>query len=281
MIKNIAYFPLQCAKNATPVMTAVLDSLQAHGIQTQQNSWTSDAAVIWSVLWAGRMAANQAVYEHYRSQGRPVIIVEVGTLHRDHTWKVAVNNITYDGYYGNCNNLDWDRPKKLGISLATQLSTRPNVIVAMQHDQSLQVTGIDMRAWLDSTLNLLKKSTDRPITVRPHPRCKLKLNNFPSNVTVEIPNKLPNTYDSYDMLYDCHAVVNLNSGPGTQAAIAGVRPIVAPSSLAYPVGMSFGEIEQPYAKDRQLWLTQICHTEYTLEELRKSTWINRISPVLE
>ena len=67
MINNIAYFPLQCAKNATPVMGAVLNSLQARGIQTQENSITSDAAVIWSVLWAGRMAANQGAYEHYRS----------------------------------------------------------------------------------------------------------------------------------------------------------------------------------------------------------------------
>jgi hypothetical protein len=281
MINNIAYFPLQCAKNSQPVMSAVLNSLQARGIQTQENSMTSDAAIIWSVLWAGRMSANQAVYEHYRSQGRPVIIIEIGALYRGYTWKIAVNNITADGYYGHQDNLDWDRPRKLKISLATQLSTRPNIVVAMQHDRSLQVAGIDMTAWLDSTLKLLEKSTDRPITVRPHPRCRLKLNNLPSNATVEIPNKLPNTYDSYDMLYDCHAVVNLNSGPGIQAAIAGVRPIVTPSSLAYPVGISFTGIEQSYAKDRELWLTQICHTEYTVEELRKGTWIDRISPALE
>jgi hypothetical protein len=281
MINNVAYFPLQCAKNSQPVMSAVLDCLQARGIQTQENSMTSDAAVIWSVLWAGRMAANQAVYEHYRAQGRSVIIVEVGTLHRGHTWKIAVNNITYDGYYGNCNNLDWDRPRKLGISLSTQSNPRPNVIVAMQHDRSLQVSNINMMSWLDSTLKLLKKSTDRLITVRPHPRCRLSLDNLPPGVTMEIPNQLPNTYDSFDMHYDCHAVININSGPGVQAAIAGVRPVVAPSSLAYPVGMSFDQIEQPYIRDRETWLAQICHTEYTIEELRRGMWIDRIAPALE
>lgn len=281
MIKNVAYYPLQCAKNAQPVMSAVLDSLRAHGIEPQENSMTSDAAVIWSVLWAGRMAANQAVYQHYRSQGRPVIIIEIGTLHRGRTWKVAVNNITYDGYYGNRDNLDWDRPTKLQISLATQYNSKPHVVVALQHDRSLQVSGINMIDWLHSTLSILKNSTDRPIIVRPHPRCKLALNNLPAGVVAQTPNGLPNTYDSFDMLYDCHAVVNINSGPGTQAAIAGVRPIVTPSSLAYPVGMSFGDIERPYAKDRQLWLTQICHTEYTLDELRQGIWINRIAPALE
>jgi hypothetical protein len=242
---------------------------------------TSDAAIIWSVLWSGRMAANQAVYEHYRAQGRPVIIIEIGALYRGNTWKIAVNNITADGYYGHLDNLDWDRPSRLKISLATQLTSKPNIIVALQHNRSLQVSGIDMTEWLNNTLAVLQNSTDRPITVRPHPRCKLLLNNLPSNVTVEIPNKLPNTYDSYDMHYDCHALINYNSGPGIQAAIAGVRPIVDSTSLAHPVAVGYTDIEQPYTKDRDLWLAQICHTEYTVEELRRGVWLNRVAPLLE
>ena len=281
MINNIAYFPSQCALNSKPVMSAVLDCLQARGIQTQENSMTSDAAVIWSVLWAGRMAGNQKVYEHYRSQGKPVIVIEIGALYRGDTWKIAVNNITADGYYGHSNNLDWDRPRKLKISLATQLDPKPEIVIALQHGRSLQVAGIDFAAWLYSTIGILKNNTDRPIVVRPHPRSHLNLTALPADIRVEMPNKLTNTYDSYDMHYDCHAVVNYNSGTGIQVAIAGVRPIVSPSSLAYPVGMSFTDIEQPYTKDRELWLAQICHTEYTVDELRRGTWLSRIAPALE
>ena len=280
MIKNVAYYPLQCANNSRPVMGAILDCLQARGIQTQENSMSSDAAIIWSVLWAGKMTGNQAVYEHYRAQGKPVIIIEIGALYRGNTWKIAVNNITADGYYGHLDNLDWDRPKKLKISLATQFNHKPNIVVALQHDRSLQVTGLNITDWLHSTLNILKKITDRPITIRPHPRCRQVLNNLPTGVTVEVPNKLPNTYDSYDMHYDCHALVNYNSGPGIQAAIAGVRPIVELTSLAYPVGVGFAGVEQPYTKDRDLWLTQICHTEYTVDELQRGTWLKRIESAL-
>ena len=82
------------------------------------------------------------------------------------------------------------------------------------------------------------------------------------------------------MHFDCHAVVNYNSGPGIQAAIAGVRPVVDITSLAYPVGVGFSGIEQSYETDRDLWLRQICHTEYTLDELRKGTWLKRIEPAL-
>lgn len=281
MIRSIAYFPLQCAQNSRPIMSAVLDCLQASGIQTQENSMTADAAVIWSVLWAGRMAPNQAVYEHYRSQGKPVIIIEIGALYRGNTWKVSVNNITSQGYYGHLDNLDWDRPAKLNISLATQLISKHNIIIAAQHDRSLQVAGVDMTNWVKNTIGILRNHTDRPITIRPHPRCKLLLNNLPPNVSIETPRKLANTYDSYDMHFDCHAVVNYNSGPGIQAAIAGVRPIVESTSLAYPVGVGFADIEQPYEKDRDLWLTQICHTEYTVQELQRGTWLKRIQSALE
>ena len=281
MINNIAYFPSQCALNSKPVVSAVLDCLQARGIQTQENSWASDAAIIWSVLWAGRMASNQKVYEHYRSQGRPVIVIEIGALYRGNTWKIAVNNINAEGYYGHQDNLDWDRPKKLRISLATQLSPKPNIIVALQHDRSLQVAGIDLGIWLNTTINTLKNNTDRPIVVRPHPRGSIVLNNMPPGVQVERPNKLKNTYDSYDMHFDCHAVVNYNSGTGIQTAIAGVRPIVDITSLSHPVAIDYTDIEKPYDLDRQLWLTQICHTEYTVDELRRGTWLNRITPALE
>jgi hypothetical protein len=171
-------------------MGAVLDSLQARGIQTQENSMNSDAVVIWSVLWHGRMAQNQQVYQHYRAQNKPVIIIEIGALYRGNTWKISVNNITSQGYYGHLTELDWDRPAKLKISLATQLGSKPNIIIAAQHDRSLQVAGVDMTDWVKNTINILRLNTDRPITIRPHPRCRLMLNNLPPGVSVESPKKL-------------------------------------------------------------------------------------------
>ena len=101
-----------------------------------------------------------------------------------------------------------------------------------------------------------------------------------ANITLERPKPLANTYDSFDMHFDCHAVVNYNSGPGIQAAISGCMPIVDTSSLATPVSYTIADIERPYDVDRDQWLTEICHTEYTLEELRRGLWFPRILPAL-
>ena len=258
----------------------MLDSLRQAGVSIQENSWDADAVIIWSVLWAGRMAANQAVWSHYRSQGRPVVVIDVGALYRGETWKIAINNITADGYYGHTENLDYNRPRKLGISLALNFTRNPRIIVAAQHARSLQVTGlVIMEGWVAQQVEQIRTVTDRPIVIRPHPRSPLDsagLVHLPKDVIIERPQKIANTYDSYNLAFDCHALVNHNSGPGIHAALAGTRPIVDTTSLAWPVGVRLDQIELPYTVDRDQWLTEICHTEYTLEEIKKGLWLHRL-----
>lgn len=261
-------------------MSAMLSSLHSAGVETVANSWDADAVIIWSVLWSGRMAANQAVWSHYRSLGRPVICVDVGALYRGETWKIALNSITANGYYGHTENLDWDRPRKLGISLAINVSRNPRIVIAAQHARSLQVVGlVSMEGWVIQQVERLRTVTDRPIVIRPHPRSTLDwagLVHLPRDVVIEQPQKIANTYDSYNLAFDCHALVNHNSGPGIQAALAGTRPIVDSSSLASPVSIDIEDIEQPYTADRDQWLTEICHTEYTVKEIEQGTWITRL-----
>lgn len=276
MIKTVSYFPLQCSLNSGPVVGAVLSSLRSAGATVEPNSWDSDAVIIWSVLWHGRMSANQAVYYHYRSQNKPVIVLEVGALDRGRTWKVCLNNVTAQGYYGHTENLDWDRPAKLGIKLKNNANSTPWIVIAMQHSKSLQMHNVDQSQWLAHTIAQLKKHTDRPILVRPHPRSPLTQIKLPPGVNFQAPIKLPDTYDSFDMDYGCHAVVNYNSGPGIQAAIAGTRCMVDQTSLAWPVSVQFSDVEKPYTLNREQWLVEICHTEYTVEELQQGLWLKRL-----
>jgi len=277
---RVAYFPNQCALNSVPVVQAMLDSLRSAGHTPVKNGQDCDAAIIWSVLWSGRMVENKKVYEHYRAQDKPVIVVDIGALYRGETWKIAVNSITADGYYGHTENLDWNRPKKLGISLALNLSRNPQIVIAAQHKKSLQVAGlVSMESWILTQVDNIRAVTDRPIVIRPHPRSPLDRTRFQS-VTMEQPKKIASTYDSYNLAFDCHAIVNYNSGPGIQAALAGTRPVVDSSSLAHPVGIQIADIEKPYDCDRDQWLVEICHTEYTLAEIKQGLWLKRLCTAL-
>jgi hypothetical protein len=91
---------------------------------------------------------------------------------------------------------------------------------------------------------------------------------------------LSDTYDSFDLHFDHHAVVNYCSGPGIQAAISGTRPIVSAHSLASPVAATIDNIDQPYNTDRDQWLVEICHTEYTLQEIKQGLWLKRLCKAL-
>jgi len=277
---RVAYFPNQCALNSTPVVQAMLDSLRRAGHTCEQNSYDCDAAIIWSVLWSGRMARNQEVWVRYRDAKKPVIVADVGALYRGETWKIALNSVTADGYYGHTENLDWDRPKRLGISLAINVNRNPRIVIAAQHARSLQVAGlVSIEGWIWQQVEQLRAVTDRPIVVRPHPRSPLNSSvhiHLPKDVVIEQPVQIANTYDSYNLTFDCHALVNHNSGPGIQAALAGTRPLVDTSSLAHPVSIQMKDIDQPYTVDRDKWLVEICHTEYKLSEIEQGSWIKRL-----
>ena len=261
-------------------MSALLTSAKNNGIQTVENHMDADAAVIWSALWYGRMASNKQVYEHYRAHNKPVIIVDVGALYRGETWKIAVNHINRLGYYGHTENLDPDRPSKLGISLALNLSRNPAILIAAQHRFSLQLANQCHEDWITEQVRAIRKVSDRPIVIRPHPRSPLNGDSWHDSITIEKPQKITGTYDSFDMHFDYHAVVNYCSGPGIQAAISGTRPIVGTYSLAAPVSVAIEDLDRPYNIDRDQWLIEICHTEYTVKEIEKGLWLTRLASAL-
>jgi len=262
-------------------MDAFLDGCRLAGIDTHENSWASDAAVIWSVLWHGRMAANREIYERYRSQGRPVIVIDIGALYRGTTWKIAVNNINALGLYGHDRDLDWDRPKKLGISLGYTWPGDPAVLIAAQHGSSLQVAGLEsIESWINQQIQQIKNHTDRPIKIRPHPRHRLDISKIAQGVMIETPHKLADTYDSFNLRFDYQALINYNSGPGIQAAIEGCPVIVDRTSLAHPISIGYEDIEQRPQRDRDQWLVEICHTEYTVQEIRQAIWLKRLKDFL-
>ena len=264
-------------------MAAVLSAVKNKlNYTVVENSIDADIAVIWSVLWHGRMATNEAVYQHYRRQGKPVLIIDVGALHRNISWKLSVNNINALGYYGHTTNLDLDRPKKLGIRIAHPTKINSAILIATQHQKSLQLQNVSQEELINKQIRMIQQHSDRLIVVRNHPRCPLNWADIlRPGVTQQIPKLVANTYDSYDVDYNYHAVVNYNSGPGIQAALAGVQIIVDNSSLAHPVSNVLEQVDNYEFEDRSEWLVQIAHTEYTVDELQQGAWIDRISPALQ
>ena len=228
------------------------------------------------------MAANQAVYEHYRAQGRPVIIAEVGCIDRGRTWKISVNNINNRGYYGHDRDLDPGRVDRLGLRWPALHHRQPHVLLALQHTQSLQIEHLgDYATWVEHMIDRVRAGTDRPVVVRPHPRSPIDIDlGRWHRVYWQQPRKLANTYDSFDLDLDCHVVINANSGPGIQAGLHQVPTIVDETSLAAPIAISIKDIESPPPIDHDEWIVAVAHTEYLLSEIEQGLWLKRLEPEL-
>jgi len=262
---HVSLFDQYGALNSVPVFLAIKEGLARLGMQTSHHNMDADVAVIWSFLWAGRMLPNKQVYEHYRNTGRQVLIVEVGMLQRGITWKLCLNSTLSGGTYGK--GSDPDRANKLGLKLKPWTNSGTNILIALQRSDSGQWShGPKMEEWLQDTVNHLRNFTDRSIVVRPHPRQSVVM---PAGVIVQQPCKL--AIDSFDFdsaLNNTWAVINHNSGPGSQAVIAGVPAFVGLSSMAASVGnLTMVNIENPGRPDREEWLCQIAHTEWTVKEI--------------
>jgi hypothetical protein len=278
---KIAYFPNQVAFNGQITLRSFLHGAKKHGHELVENSLDADAAVIWSVLWNGRLAPNKIVYDAYRSQGKPVFVLEVGALKRGFTWKVSANHTTSQGIYGHLENLDPSRSGKIGTYLKPLRPQRKNhILVACQHQRSQQWQGLpSVEEWVNETIRKIRAYTDRPILIRPHPRSKFFYNS--PDAKLISPVRVPNTHEEYDIDYDCHCVINYNSGPGMSAAIQGTPVICDSSSLAYPISDILENIEKIQLLDREKWFLGICHTEWTNEEINRGDPLARILPLIK
>jgi len=272
-MKTLTHFSAHTSLNSKPVLTAFLASASKH-YKVVENDMSADCAVIWSCLWAGRMAPNKEIHEHFRSQNKPVIIIEVGALKRNITWKISVNNITTQGYYGHQEKLDYNRPKQLGLVLKTQLKNNGKILIAAQHHKSHQLANLNSQEdWINQQIKTIQDQTDRDIVVRSHPRSPLTM---PS----QQPRKLEGTYDDFDFDTNYYCVVNYSSGPGIQAAIKGTPIITSEYSLAYPISNNINKLRRLKNKATEQWLTEIAHTEYLLEEIEDGRWISRLESAL-
>lgn len=262
------------ALNSPEIFSALEKGLKSCGHEIVSEN--EDIPVIWSVLWKGRMLANKEIYHRAKNSGKKVLIIEIGNLVRGKTWRICLDNINNRGFFGNEIDVDQNRPNVLGVCLRDlQKNRRPEILICSQLPESLQWEGMpSMDQWINETVRKIKSHCDRKIVVRPHPRSFFK-NNF-KDVRVEIPKKIPNTYDDFDIDYNFHCVVNHNSGPSVQAAIFGTPVICDQSSLAWPVSDRYENIENISLPDREKWFVELCHTEWTVEEISKGLPVQRI-----
>lgn len=270
------------ALNSGPVFDAFHAGANALGHDVVVNG-DDGIDVIWSVLFNGRMAGNSTIWQRNIAQSKPTIVLEVGGIKRGTTWKVGLNGINRDAYFGPHGN-DNTRAEMLGLKLKPWRYEGERILLCGQHDKSLQWANMPpLSSWVHDTIRFIRAQTKRPIIFRPHPRCPLPaIEHEFKNVYREKPKHITGTYDDYDMGFDnIWATISWSSNPGIHSVIDGVPAFTGPSSLAFDVAeQNFRNIENPLYPDRTKWLNDYAWTEFTLEEISKGIPLKRLTSKL-
>ena len=268
------------AQNSKPVFDAFARGAQSLGYDITYNNSDSDVDVIWSVLFYGRMAGNQAIWDRAMEKSKPVVVLEVGGIERGVTWKVGLNGINRDAYFGDPGT-DESRPDKLGLKLKPWNTDGKYVLICGQHDKSLQWKDMPrMSNWVLNTISEVQSHCNNPIIFRPHPRCSLPyIEQEFNNVVRQTPAHIPGTYDDFDMSFDnIMFTISWSSNPGIHSILNGVPAYVGPSSLAYDVATKdIADIKNPSMPERQKWLVEYSHTEWTLNEIATGMPLKRLT----
>jgi hypothetical protein len=228
------------------------------------------------------MARNEAVW----NQDKPTIVLEVGGIKRGTTWKVGLNGINRDAYFGDYMGHDSSRSDLLKLKVKPWRTDGEYILICGQHDKSLQWKNMPrMSNWFLNTYDEIRKHTDRPIIFRPHPRCRLPhIERGLKHVYRQEPQHVTNTYDDFDMGFnDVHCTISYSSNPGIHSVMAGVPSFVSTHSLAYDVGNDIDflhNIEQPVMPDRTEWLNNYAYTEYTVDEIAQGIPLKRLTDKL-
>lgn len=271
---KIEIWPSHGPLNSKEVFESFIDSLRRSGEQVfvDQQMADSDVAVIWSVLWQGRMRKYKDIWERYRKANKPVIVIEVGGIKRNETWKIGINGINREADFAN-QSVDGSRWKKFNVQVKPWKQTGDNIIICGQHTNSHQWrNNPPMSQWFDQQITEIRKYTNKPIVIRPHPREHIRLDvSKYNNVKIVGPMRDIKTYDDTDLaerLQSAWALVSYSSNPAMTAAIQGIPVYVSEASLSYDVGNnSFSNINSPNMPDRQNWLNKISYTEWWTDEI--------------
>ena len=246
--------------------------------------------VIYGSVKKKRAAAHHRIKSQVFDHARPFVMLETPLVHRradtiDHGWlRVGVNGFLWDEAEWGFDHMDPSR------NIVQPIEWRKNgehILVLMQNPGDASLRGADIFQWVENTVIELRKHTDRPIRIRPHPlpNKQQKLEQLKQKLrdVTFVENKLPyNLRPLSEDFKNCWCVVTYSSGSSVDAVMAGIPNIACDTgNMAWPISSTkLDMIEKPYTGDTKLWEQQISHCQFSTEELRNGVCWNHVKQSL-
>jgi hypothetical protein len=229
---------------------------------------------------APHLQFRQTVVDTQLQRHRHVIVVDSNLFNYiDQVREPAVrySRFSMDGVFPITGNYFWDTidptrwaqiSRDLGISLRPWRVKGYHILICTQRNGGWSMKGLTVADWLDQTVQQIRRYTDRPIVVRPHPGDKKSA----SYISGGRGYKISTAATILDDFHKAWAVVTYNSSPGVAAAIEGIPVFVTDPipeySQAFPVANTdLSLLENPKMWQRETWVERLSMCHWNRDEL--------------
>jgi hypothetical protein len=207
----------------------------------------SDIPVVWGVLRESDRILAQA-----KAQQLYFFYIDHAYFNRGHGRSYRITRNGYEA--GAIRRCPSDRLQALEVAVAPWRKGGREIIVCPPTEYFMRAHGC--QDWLETTLQTLRRLTERPIVVREKPKT--------GGEVVPLPKALETA----------HALVTHSSNVAIEAACLGTPVFVSSASAAAPIGRTdLADIEAPVYPEREAWLAHLAYNQFSIDEIRDgSAW---------
>lgn len=282
---KIAIYLAAVPKNKNEIKLAVLrrfgQGVQAIGDQvefiTDYKLVKSDVAVMQGFVHNDTTSAHLKLRKDILDNNENTVVIDSNLFQfanpalQNFYLRYSLNGIfPTTGFYFD-NSIDESRwisiSNRLNIPLQPYRSSGGHILICLQRVDGWSMCGADVQHWLDNTVRIIRKFTNRPIIVRKHPGDKRQKDLKFSNLYHVSTNPDINTD-----LNNCWATITYNSSPGIASLIRGVPVFVTDpnpqQSQTWPLcNTDLSKIENPDMPDRTTWINKISQSHWNDQEV--------------
>lgn len=167
--------------------------------------------------------------------------------------------------------------RDMNIEVRDWTTTGNHIVICLQRDGGWSMRGYSVYDWCVNTVQTLRRHTDRPIFIRPHPGDK-KAHRYVQRMTQTLVQQGYRNFFVSDVnrktliqeLEGAWALVNHNSSPAVAAAIRGIPVFstdITNSQAAEVSQQDLSRIEQPEIFERERWLHRLAQFHWSHDDL--------------
>lgn len=254
-------------------------------LQNEQNIVDCDVAVIQGWVHGDsknspHLQLRKSIVKHQKKNNNRVLIADSNLFlyaNKDnplHYLRYSFDDvfpINGEYFWSSSDPSRWKKiSQNLKIGLKDWKTNGKNILICTQRNGGWSMKGFQVIDWLEQTVNEIKKYTDRPIVVRPHPGDRNAVNYLNKKNSSWVISQAEKITDDFN---NAHCVITYNSSPGVAAAIEGIPVFVTDPcpqySQAYAVANTdLSLIENPKIFERQSWIEKISMSHWNFDELQ-------------